>query len=393
VSLLGPAGRWVDRQTRRVSRAIKSVPVVGAVVKAGSGALTGPVGRTFNRIISNPVVSTVFGPITVPAHMAYAGVTGGVAGAEAAAKQEIRNPVRRVAVTALGAVFPPAAPAAVALNAANVALDAAESGKPEDMAKAAAQIGAAYAGADAGDPHLQQVAAVLDQAKRARAAIPGHLPNLHELNAEWLGSTRANSTLEQIHPDAHASLQPGLVQQSIGTLLHAVSTKAGQQVAPNVFQHAQSVVANALAMGHMHPHIPFFVDLSAAAHRALAPVLNSSHPNAGSIVRNLEAQFMAHTSHRIAELNQLVLGYNARHPDALQKVDALKVAHSRGDHAATAMLDDVRRRTAALRKAHEYTVDHKGYARHAGPGHPAAQPAPAKPPIHAPGHAPHPLHH
>ncbi len=113
---------------------------------------------------------------------------------------------------------------------------------------------------------------------------------------------------------------------------------------------------------------------------------------------------MGHTSKRTAELNALVLAYNAQNPGAVAQVQALRTAHAHGDHAATSMLDDVRRRTAAIKKAHEYTVDSKGYARHAGAQHPGALPAghphapPAKPPLHAPGHAdafrkPLPAHH
>jgi hypothetical protein len=51
----------------------------------------------------------------------------------------------------------------------------------------------------------------------------------------------------------------------------------------------------------------------------------------------------------------------------------------------------VRRRTAALKKAHEYHVDTKGFVRHASPSHPAAQPHKPDafrkaPPAHAPAH-------
>jgi hypothetical protein len=402
VSIFGAAGRFVSRRVRAVTRTVKHVPVVGSVIKAGEGALKGPVGRTFNRIVSNPVVSTVFGPIAVPAHMAYAATTGGLKGVEDAAKAELRNPVRRAAVTALGAIFPPMAPAAVALNAANVALNAAESGKPEDMAKAAVQIGAAAAGADAGDPHMQEVMGAIKKAQalrdKATSMLP-KLPNLHHLNAGWLGSTRANAALEAIHPDAHALVQPAFVQRALGTLHNAATLKPGQRMDAPTLAHAKDVVAHAISLGVTHPHVPFFADLAHATHKEAEKIVGRRTPHAKNILRDLEDRIMGHTSKRTAELNALVLGYNAQHPDAVAKVQALRTAHSHGDHAATAMLDDVRRRTAAIKKAHEYTVDGKGYARHAGAKHPAALPAghpsspPPKPPLHASGKAHPPAAH
>lgn len=391
MSLFGKAGRWLDRKARSVTRTIKHVPVAGSVIKAGEGALKGPIGRTFNKIVSNPVVSTVFGPIAVPAHLAYAGTTGGLHGAEEAAKAELRNPVRRAAVTALGAIFPPAAPAAVALNAANVALNAAESGKPEEMAKAAVQIGAAAAGADAGDPHMKEVMGAIHKAQELRSKLPGRLPNLHALNAGWLGSTRANSTLEQIHPDAHAALQPAVVQTALGTLQKAIKLPPGGRMDPSSLSHATSTVASAIGLGLAHPHIPFLVDLAHAANAQIAALEGTKHPNTTKILRDLKEKIMAHTAKRTAELNALVIAYNAKHPEAVQKVSALRAAHQHGDHAATSMLDDVRRRTAALKKAHEYHVDTKGFVRHASPSHPAAQPHKPDafrkaPPAHAPAH-------
>lgn len=385
-------GRFIDRRTKAVMRTVKKVPVVGSVVKGGEGLLKGPVGRTFDKILKNPVIQTVFAPVAIPAHMAYAGTTDGMRGLQHAAKETIKNPVLRATVSAVGTIFPPAAPAALALQAANMAWDAAEKGKPADMIKAAASIAAAQAGASIGDPHLTEVAKVLDKAQALRKAAPGiKFPDIHGLNAGWLGSTRANEVLEAKHPDAHLTVQPALVQQAVN-VLHTAGTVKNAQVAPPNLEHAKGIVAHALALGHMHPHIPFFVDLAAATHKALGGVMGANNIAAKSIVADLENRIMAHTKQRTAELNALVLGYNAQHPDAVTKVNALRTQHAHGDHSATAYLDDMRRRTAALKKAKEYKVDTKGYVRHGGSGHPAAQPA--KPPMHAAGHAAHaPAHH
>jgi hypothetical protein len=143
--------------------------------------------RALEKVMANPIVDTIFGPITVPSNIALGLARNGPDGALAAAKAELRNPVRRAAVTALGAVFPPAAPAAVALNAANVLLDAVESKDPVAAAKAIAQIAAAAAGADAGIPHLAEVSAVIDKAKAMRDKVTqAFAPDLNSLPPELL---------------------------------------------------------------------------------------------------------------------------------------------------------------------------------------------------------------
>lgn len=157
--------------TRSVSRAAK-----GAVhaVTSTAGKIPGvsPAYRTLGRVMRNPIVSTAWGQVTVPGNIALGLAKGGPKGALDAAKAELRNPVRRAAVTALGTVFPPAAPAAVALNAANVLLDSYESKDPVAAAKAVAQIASVAAGVDAGDPHMKMVADVITKANAVRKLIP-----------------------------------------------------------------------------------------------------------------------------------------------------------------------------------------------------------------------------
>lgn len=393
MSFLGSAGRWLDRQIKHVTRTVKGIPVVGSVVKVGEGALKGPIGKALESVVSNPVVETLWAPVTMPLHFAYAGTTGGLKGVTDAAKQELRNPVRRAVVSAVGAIFPPAAPAALALNAANATLDAAESGKPGDMIKAIGQIGAAAAGADV-IPHLGDVMKVVNKAQQMRsiaAKAKGlvRFPNIHALNANWLGSTRANTVLEGLGPNAHDLMQPALVQNALTTLRKAAALKAGEKIDPTALAQAKQIAANAVAMGFSHPHVPFFVDLAKATHTELGPIMSSSNPNAKSIIAELETRIMAHTAARVAQLNALVHAYNRKEPPAVKQVADIHTAHQHGDHSATALLDDLRRRTAALKKASEYKVDSKGYTRHGGAGHPAAQPhgTPARPAARAPGHA------
>ncbi len=156
---------------RGLSRAAK-----GAVhaVTSTAGAIPGvaPAFRTLGRVMRNPIVSTAWGQVTVPGNIALGLAKGGPKGALQAAKDELKNPVRRAAVTAVGTIFPPAAPAAVALNAANVMLDAYESKDPVAAAKATVQMASIAAGVDAGIPHMREVADVVTKANAARKLIP-----------------------------------------------------------------------------------------------------------------------------------------------------------------------------------------------------------------------------
>lgn len=156
---------------RSISRAAKTVV---RKAKNTAAAIPGvsPAVKTLAKVMQNPVVSTIYGPITVPGNLALGFAKNGPKGALDAAKMELRNPVRRAAVSALGTIFPPAAPAAVALNASNVLLDAYESKDPVAAAKAAAQLASIAAGSQAGDPHMKEIASVIDKVKTARNMIP-----------------------------------------------------------------------------------------------------------------------------------------------------------------------------------------------------------------------------
>lgn len=156
---------------RSISRAAKTAV---RKVKNTAAAVPGvaPAVKTLAKVMQNPIVSTIYGPITVPGNLALGFAKNGPKGALDAAKMELRNPVRRAAVSALGTIFPPAAPAAVALNASNVLLDAYESKDPVAAAKAAVQLASVAAGAQAGDPHMKEIASVIDKVKTARNMIP-----------------------------------------------------------------------------------------------------------------------------------------------------------------------------------------------------------------------------
>lgn len=163
------------RRARRITSEIMS-PAKSVLRRAGHIVTAVPgvrlATKTLAKVMQNPIVDTLYGQVTVPANIALGFAKGGPKGALAAAKKELRNPVRRAAVSALGTIFPPAAPAAVALNAANVLLDAAESKDPVAAAKAVMQLAAISAGSQGGDLHLKEVSDVVQKAKAARDMIP-----------------------------------------------------------------------------------------------------------------------------------------------------------------------------------------------------------------------------
>lgn len=200
-TLTSPFRGSVARTLTAPARAIAKLPPIQFGAKA------------LEKVMANPVVDTIFGPITVPGNIALGLARNGPAGALAAAKAELRNPVRRAAVTALGAVFPPAAPAAVGLNAANALLDAAESKDPLAAAKAIAQIASAAAGADAGIPHLAEVSATIDKAKALRDKVTQKFsPDLNALPPDLLAMLAGSG----INAPPTSVVERGLVQTPSG---------------------------------------------------------------------------------------------------------------------------------------------------------------------------------
>lgn len=160
----------VDNLSKGVSRTLKKLPVSSAAMSAAESVLrSGPM-QTLHKIMRNPIVTTAFGPASLPsiANLSLAASKGGAKGAIKAAKAELKNPVRRAAVKAAALVFPPIAPAAAGLEAANRVLDASESGSASEKAKAIAQIAATYALAEEGDAGAKKGLAFLSQAKKIR---------------------------------------------------------------------------------------------------------------------------------------------------------------------------------------------------------------------------------
>lgn len=363
MSLLGDLGRTIDHATRSVSRAVKSIPVVGNVVHATEDVLKGPIGTTIHSVLANPIVQTAFGPVTLPYQLAIAGASGGVQGATDDAKAALRNPVRRAAVKAVALVFPPALPAAAALEAANHALDAVESGDPVQIAKAAAQLGATEALAGEGDSDARRALELVNQAKAARTYVPQF--DVHHLTSMFMGDHAARV----VQANTNQVPRPALVRNALN-VLH-VATSAPKGTPPAVDQakiaDASRIVGVALAHGVAHPGVPAFVHLAADTHRTLQSILGRNNPIAKTIANAVEDHAMAGTLNRSQSLNQLVLAANSTNPTQRAAADA-QMARMRTaaahDPAARAALDDVRRRAAALRTARQYHIDAKGYARH-----------------------------
>ena len=162
----------IGRLTKKVTRAIKKVPVLGAPLKAADHVLHGKVVGILQKVLSNPVVSTIWGPIVVPAHLVLATAKEGPQGALRVAKEELNNPVRQAAVKAIAVVFPPALPAAAALETANRVVHALHGKDAGEVAKSVAQVAVTEAMAQAGHPEAIKGMEYLKQAKKMYDALP-----------------------------------------------------------------------------------------------------------------------------------------------------------------------------------------------------------------------------
>lgn len=158
----------VKKAASGIVRSVKRTPVYDVAKKI----VNSPVVNTIQKVVNNPIVSTVMGPVALPVGLGIATAKGGAKGALNYARQELKNPVRGLAIKAVAVVFPPVAPAAVALEATNRILDAAESGNAEEAAKATAQIAATYALGELGDPGAIKALQAFKQAKAMRKNIP-----------------------------------------------------------------------------------------------------------------------------------------------------------------------------------------------------------------------------
>lgn len=361
MSIFDSAERLVSRTTKKVSRTAKKIPGVGHVLHAGEDIMHGPVGRTLDKALKNPILQTAYAPIVLPAHLISAGVQGGVDGAVDAAKQELRNPVRRAAIKVAAVIFPPAAPAAVGLEAANRLLDAAESKDPVEAAKAAASLGAIIGLSDAGDIDAQKTLGVVNQAKKARETL-SKLP-VSDLTHKWVADTVAHD----VAGDRHADFRPARLRNALN-VLHASTLGAGPDEKAN---EAAAIVGQVIGLGTSHMS-PFFVSAADEVSRDLQPIARSSDPKAKAIMAEVERHIMTTSHPRQAHLNGIIFSLNGRHgpgaaQQAKQHIDAVRAAHARHDPAAGAHLFELKRRAAALKKAQEYVVDAKGMVVHRAP--------------------------
>jgi hypothetical protein len=323
----------VDNVARGTTRAIKSVPGIGHVVKAGESAIKGPIGDLTHSIVSNPFVSVALYPVAIPANLALSAAKGGVQGAADAAKKELANPVRRVALKGIGYIFPPAAAADKALEATNRLVAASESGDPVEAAKAMAQLGAAKALADLGDAHAREVMGLVGRAQAGSAKQVANAQNVSSLMKRLMGQAQPIKSL----PPAQKT-QAQAVVRTVGKVL----TKA--QLAPHTLNAAEQTLI-----------------------KELQGLDASKTPIAKEVLSVLQKGSLKAMVSATAELNKAVIGYNSKDPSeraAWRKRFAdLQAAVKRGDPKAAKQMTELRRRAAALRAAKRYKLDKRGYAR------------------------------
>lgn len=182
----------VKKVTKGAAKMASKIPGVSLATTAAHNVLRSAPLEAMHDIVKNPIVSTVLGNVAVPTNLALAALKGGPQGALNAAKQELRNPVRAAAVSAASLIFPPLAPAAAGLVAANRVLDASEKGSPAEKAKAIAQIAATYALAESGNVGAQKGVEFLNQAKKIRPPA-GLAPALDNPRLEVCGAKAEES--------------------------------------------------------------------------------------------------------------------------------------------------------------------------------------------------------
>lgn len=162
----------IGRLTKKVTRAVKSVPVLGAPFKAADSVLHSTVVRKLQHTLANPWISTAFGPVAITGNLLLSTAKEGPEGALRVAKDELKNPVRQAAIKAVAVVFPPAAPAAAMYEAANRVVQAVDHKDPAEAVKAVAQIAATQALAETGDADAIKGLDMLKKAKAAYDKLP-----------------------------------------------------------------------------------------------------------------------------------------------------------------------------------------------------------------------------
>lgn len=366
MSIFHDAGRFIDHAAKSVTRTAKKVPGLGFVIHKGEDVGRGPVGDTLKKVLANPVVQTVAGRYVVPAHLLTAALDDGVEGVKQAAKEEIRNPVRRVVLKGIGYIFPPAAAASDALDASNKALDAAEHPDPATAAKAAAQIGITEALAESGDVDAQKMVGALSQARAARAEL-SKVP-VRDLTHLWIRDNAGRNILGD--EASHAASRPALLRNALN-VLH-VASRPGYGGDPAKTTAAAGIVGRAIGLGQSHPGSPFLVFAGKAAHDDMQRIASSKDVHSKAIMGEVERNIMAHSAHRTSVLNSLLFALNGRHgPQAAlaakAHVDSMHAAASHGDITAKAAALELKKRAAALKKAGEYVIDRHGSVAHRGP--------------------------
>jgi hypothetical protein len=378
MGILGGIGRTIDRNAKRVVTKVKAVPVAGGVVRSGQRVLEGPIGTTVHKVLANPYVQTVFGPYTIPYQLALAAATGGVQGATEDAKAALRNPVRRAAAKAVAIVFPPAVAAVAALEASNKALDAIESEDPQQMAKAAAQIGATQALGAEGDADAQRAIEFLDQAITARRQ--GTSIDALKLVDLLLSDPVARKMLEE--NGGLAATRPANVREALITLQKVAGLSPDAIAMLPASERAQlqgkarvstALLGAVLEAGAAHPDSPYFVQLASAVHKDVNRLDGNKSASAQAVLSALEKQIMQTGLKRTVSVNKLVRSYAAGDAATRAHVTKISKAALKGDARAQAAKNELLRRAAALKKAGEYQVDGQGVVRHVG--------VPRKPPI------------
>jgi hypothetical protein len=208
MGFLGDLKRAVTSLPRQVKQA--TIGKGGIVGKGGAGSLlikgkiaraAKATGRSVSLVAGNPIISSTFGSVAIPADIVAAAVSKGPTGALEAAKRAVSNPLTKAKLAALAIVMPPMAPLSAgglaSMEAASRLVDGLQSKDPRIIASAATSLAVTMAEASRGNPDAKRALAVIDEVREARKVLASKVPGLinRVQNLAARGDPRAQKTM------------------------------------------------------------------------------------------------------------------------------------------------------------------------------------------------------
>ncbi len=201
-------------------------------------------GRGVNQITGSQIIQAAF-PVAAPANILNGAVTGGKSGALKAARSFLKNPIAKATYSAVGLVFPPAAPisaAAVAgMEAASRVLDGIESGDPKAVAAGALQFASTEALAGAKIPGAQRALDTITKVAKARDVVTDIMKGDPHAVAAAADLKKKAASGDKKAQEAHHVLSAVLVRHSFAKKLPPVQ-HAAQKESPTLMAQVHAAM-------------------------------------------------------------------------------------------------------------------------------------------------------